>query len=140
MIIAISVAAITLALSIGNPSIEKSKEILLLDQGKANLKVIDSAINQVQQEGSGSSREITLNVMGGNYYIGGKNVTFTMETNQQIISSGVARYEDSIYVEAFEGKIVAHIEYAFEFSGEKILEKGTHSLVISNQNGKIKIV
>ncbi len=140
MIIAISVSAVAIALSVGSPAIEKSKEILILNQGKENLKVIDETINQVLQEGDGSSRKIGLTVTGGSYSISGNTVRFTMETKQQIIASGIAGSDDIVFVEASDGMINAYIDYPFDFVGEKTIEKGVHDLVIANRNGQIEIV
>lgn len=139
MVIAISTAAVAIALSIGNPAIEKSKEIIVLNEGKANLKIIDSKINEVLQEGDGSSRKVTLNVNGGLYNIEKNRVTFTMETQQQIIDDGVSGFRDGVYIEATPGKILVYLEYVEDFIGTKLFGNGFNDVVITNQNGQVKI-
>ena len=44
LVIAISIAAVTIALNVGNPAIERSKEILVYNEGKENILIIDNAI------------------------------------------------------------------------------------------------
>jgi len=139
LLIAISIAAITLALNIGNPSIERSKEILILNQGKENLLLIDSAIDQVMKEGDGSSRKLTLQVTGGKYTVTDNYIEFEMDTLQQIVGEGVEGSEGDMYIIGEKNKIYAYLEYDFIFIGEKIILKGTHQLVISNQGGNIEI-
>ncbi len=139
LVIVISVSAIALALNIGNPAIERSQEILILNEGKENLKIIDNAIDQVMAEGDGSSRELSVGVGGGRYIVEGNTITFEMTTNQQIIAPGVSGSEDDIYIEASEMMITAQITYPFDFVGEKEFGKGLNNLVIANQAGQIKI-
>ncbi|MDD5416785.1 MAG: hypothetical protein PHU12_02300 [Candidatus Aenigmarchaeota archaeon] len=139
LVIVISIAAVTIALNIGNPAIDKSKEILVLNEGKSNIKVIDNAINQVLQEGDGSSRKITVGVTGGSYTISKNRVEFAMDTNAQIIASGVSGMEDGIYVEVTDGKIRGYVEYNFDFVGTTEFGKGLNTLLISNEGGSIKV-
>lgn len=139
LVIAISISAIAVALNIGNPSIERSKEILILDEGKSNLRLIDSSINQVLQEGDGSSRKITLKVTSGTYRIYDNMIEFEMQTNQQIVGSGVVVEEDILSITASTNKITASVSYNFNFIGEKRFGQGTHMLIISNSGGDIEI-
>lgn len=139
LVIVISISALIIALNIGNPAIEKSKEILILNEGKGNLKVLDNTINQVLQEGDGSSRRITLSVTGGTYNIENRTIEFIMDTKQQIVAPGVNGLEDGVFIEASEGKIRAYILYNFDFVGSARFERGLNNMLITNQVGKIKI-
>jgi len=139
LVIAIATAAVAVALSIGNPAIEKSKEIIILNEGKANLKILDSKINEVLQEGDGSSRKVTLSVNGGLYNIEKNRINFTMDTQQQIIADGVSGYRDGVYIEVTSGKILVYLDYAKDFIGTKSFGSGLNDVIITNQNGQIKI-
>ena len=139
LVIAISIAAITIALNVGNPAIAKSKEVLLFNEGKENLLIIDNAINQVLQEGDGSSRKISLQVADGKYTIGNGYIEFVMDTPNQIIGEDVSRTEDILEIEEYEGEIYVWVDYDFDFVEEKILYSGTHQLIISNQGGDIAV-
>ncbi|MBU3896682.1 MAG: hypothetical protein KJ697_01990 [Nanoarchaeota archaeon] len=149
LVIVISVAALTIALNIGNPTIEKSKEIIILNEGKSNLKIIDSTINQVLQEGDGSSRRLSISVSGGTYNIKNNRLEFVMDTKYQIVSETFSNetvtdvpykvIEDGLTVEATAGKILVYIEYKFDFVNTARLERGTNSILISNKDGDIQI-
>lgn len=139
LIIAISVSAIAVALSIGNPSIQRSKEILILNEGKDNLKLIDNAVNEVLEEGNGSSRKLTVHVTGGKYTISGNIAEFEMDTSEQVVGVGIERSEDVVYVEGSKNKIRVYTEYEFDFIGEKTFGQGTYMLVIANDDGDIVI-
>jgi len=144
LVIVISVAALTIALNIGNPTIERSKEILILNEGKSNLKIIDSTIGQVLQEGDGSSRRLSITVTGGTYYISSSSIEFKMDTKYQIVNetlNGLPYYvvEDGISVEASRGKIYLYVDYLFNFVNNARFERGANSILISNKAGSIQI-
>jgi len=137
LVIAISVSAIAIAMNVGNPAIERSQEILIYNEGINNLKLIDSAINEVMQEGDGSSRKVNLKVTDGIYNVYSGEISFTMTTNQGIVADGVEKEEDGVNIEADNGEILMYIDYSFSINGDNEYYSGSHEVFVINENGKI---
>lgn len=134
LIIAISVSAITIAMNIGMPAIERSKEIILYEEGKDNLKIIDAAINQVLQEGDGSARIVRLKGTG-DYFVNGNNVEFVMETKQGIIAPDIEKEEDGLLIKTVGNQITVYLEYDFTLSIDQ--NQLTDKTYIRNDDGVI---
>jgi len=139
LIIAISVAAIGIAMNIGTPAIERSKEIIIYEEGKTNLKLIDGAINEILQEGDGSSRKINLKITDGKYIVNNRKVEFIMTTNRGIVAPDIVKEEDGLTVETVGNEITVYIEYDFDFVDDKEIIKGTEQIIISNQDDRVSI-
>ncbi|MBU3905059.1 MAG: hypothetical protein KJ906_02850 [Nanoarchaeota archaeon] len=148
LVMAISIAAISIAMNVGTPAIERSKEILIYEEGKNNLKLIDGAINEVLQEGDGSSRKVSLKFSDGKYNVVDNRIEFFMITKQGIISHEECQSnediecvieEDGVSIDVLGNEIRAYIEYDFDFIDDKEIVNGAEYLIISNQNDQISI-
>ena len=148
LIIAISIAAISIAMNIGTPAIERSKEVLMYEEGKNNLKLIDGAINEVLQEGDGSSRKVSLKITDGSYSIYDNTVEFIMITKQGIISHDECKSnediecvteDDGLSIDVQGNEITVYIEYDFNFVEDKEFGTGSHDMFITNDNGFVLI-
>jgi hypothetical protein len=61
--------AITIVLSVINPTFKKVSDSTTTNEIKENLELMNSAIKQVASESEGSKRTITISVSDGNYFI-----------------------------------------------------------------------
>ncbi len=111
LIIAITIAAIAIALQLSNSSTDKMKEIMLMQEGKDNLVTIDNSVKDVLTEGEGSTRALRLTVSGGSYVIDDDSVSFVMETMSQIVGVGVSKVESGVNITGSEGVISLMISY-----------------------------
>ncbi|MFQ6020764.1 MAG: archaellin/type IV pilin N-terminal domain-containing protein [Candidatus Aenigmatarchaeota archaeon] len=135
LLIAITVSAIILVLHLGTPATERTKEILLLREGKTNLKSIDNYVKDVSQEGEGSTRSLTLSISDGEYYIDAENETlrFIMQTKYQIIGAGVSKIEDGVNITGKIGYVYLTIDYdEINITNGGQFGKGSYNLLIKN--------
>lgn len=135
LVIAISVSAIIIVISLGSPAIGRTQEALLLQEGKNILTSIDGYVKDVSNQGEDSSRSLSLGITGGNYLIDTKTETimFLMESKSQIIGVGVSKLEDNINITGEIGKIYLNISYMnIDITDGGSFGRGTHTLVIKN--------
>jgi len=135
LVIAISVSAIIIVISLGSPAIDRAQEALLLQEGKNILTSIDGYIKDVSNQGEDSTRSLSLSITGGNYLIDTETetITFLMESKSQIIGVGVSKLEDNINITGEIGKIYLNILYInIDITDGGSLGRGTHILVIKN--------
>ncbi len=125
-------------MNVGTPAIERSKEIIIFEEGKSNLKLLDGAINEVLQEGDGSSRKVALKINYGSYIITNRTMKFVMTTSQGIIAPDIQKEEDGLSVETIGAEITVYIEYDFDLE-DKEFSKGIQSVFVKNDSGKISI-
>lgn len=64
-VIAITFTGITLVLTIGIPTINKARELSLINEAIQNMRVIDNTIRQVASEGIGSLKTIQVKITDG---------------------------------------------------------------------------
>jgi len=135
IVIIISLTAIFLALQLGNPGIDRAKEILLMQEGKNTLTSIDNAVKSVSEEGQGSTRVLKISVTGGYYLIDTNEeaVIFSMDSFSQIIAVGVSKTEDGINMMGEPSKVSLNLSYGnFNVTGGGGFGRGTHTLIIRN--------
>jgi hypothetical protein len=135
LILIISIAAMFLALQLGVPSTQKTKEILLAQEGKNNLVSIDSAVKNVLTEGEGSTRVLKFSISGGYYKIDNltNSILFSMESSSQIIAEGSSKMEDGINFTASIRMIYLNLSYdEIQILGEGDFGRGYHTLTIRN--------
>lgn len=136
IMIVITITAIFLVLDIGNPSIDKAREILIMQEGKSILLDIDNTINSVLTEGNGSTRLLNFNMLGGNLKVDGDNnaVTFYMESRGQIVGVGVTKMEDGINITGAVNKIYLNLSYDnVDILGSFEYGRGNRKLTIRNE-------
>ena len=135
VVIVISVTAAFLALQYGTPAIDRTKEIMLLQEGKDSLISIDNSIMSVVEEGEGSTRNLRIVSSGGIYSIDEENerITFTMDTFSQIVGVGVSKMENGINVTGEAGTISLVLNLNFNITGSGEFGKGSYNLVIRNE-------
>lgn len=135
LIILISVTAIFIALQLGNPSTEKAKEILLMQEGKNNLMTIDNAVKNVLAEGEGSTRALRLTISGGYYTIDNitNSVLFSMESRTQIVGEGISKIEDGINIIGATRMIYLRLQYNnIQIKGKGEVGRGTRTITVRN--------
>lgn len=67
LVIAISVAAMSLVLLWGRPVLDRAFESATVNEALNNMNILSNAIREVASEGAGSLRTVRLNVGGGSY-------------------------------------------------------------------------
>ncbi|MFH0928738.1 MAG: hypothetical protein V1818_00070 [Candidatus Aenigmatarchaeota archaeon] len=135
LIIVISITVVYMALQMGSPAIDRSNEILTMDNSKKTLVRIDNAVKTVLGEGEGSARSLSVSVSGGSYKIDTEadNVVFTMETFSQIVAAGVSKMEDGINVTAEPGRIYLTLNLDdFNVTGGGEFGDGSYNMIIRN--------
>jgi len=135
LVTVISVVAISLVFQMGNPAVERTKEIALLQEGKSNLIEIRNYIDNVAWEGEGSTRSLPLSISGGSYSIDTQNdmILFSMDTSAQIIGVGVSKNEDDIEIKGYLNRIYLNLSFTnFDITGGGEFGKGSHTIVIKN--------
>ena len=135
LVIVISIVAVMMVLQMGTPAVERTKEIALLQEGKNNLIEIKNYINNVVQEGEGSARNLPFSISGGSYFIDIQNdtVTFSMDSDAQIIGVGVSRTEDDIEIKGYLGRIYLNLSFSnIDITGGGEFGKGSRAIVIKN--------
>lgn len=135
LIILISITAIFIALQLGNPSVQKAKEILLMQEGKNNLVSIDNVIKNVLVEGEGSTRVLKFSTSGGSYKIDKttNSITFSMESFGQIIAEGSSKIEDGINFTGKTGMVFLNLSYEnIQIIDSDEFGRGHYTLTIRN--------
>ncbi|MEM3609613.1 MAG: hypothetical protein QW076_01745, partial [Candidatus Anstonellales archaeon] len=135
LILIIFISAVFITLQLSEPSIQKSKEILLMQEGKSNLINIENAVKEVLAEGEGSVRVLKFSTSGGYYKIdnSSNSIVFSMDSFSQIIAEGVSKIENNINITSKTGKIYLNLSYEnIEIIGWGEFGRGYHSLIIRN--------
>lgn len=79
LVIAISLAGITIVMTYGMPVLDKNKEALLIAESERNLETIDNAIKNVALEGVNSSRVLDISVTSGTYTVKNYILSFSCD-------------------------------------------------------------
>jgi len=135
LIIAISLTAIVIVLQYSTLPTNRAKELLLLQEGKKNMNLIDSSIKQVVQEGNGSTRSLTLSITDGSYLINATNDTilFSMLSTAQVIGVGVSSIENNINITGYQGKVILMLNYStIDITDGGSFGIGTFTIIIKN--------
>ncbi|MBR9682445.1 MAG: hypothetical protein GOV02_02110 [Candidatus Aenigmarchaeota archaeon] len=135
LIIAISLAAISLTFQVGNPIVDRSEEILLFQDAKNNLQTIDTAIKDVVFQGEGAKRNLRLSTFGGNYRIddASDKIIFVMDSKSQIYSAGLSNITDGINITGSVGEITMIISYDdVDILDTAAFDGGNWNVIVSN--------
>lgn len=135
IVIVLSITAAFLALQYGTPAIDRSKEIMLMQEGKETLVSIDNAVRSVAEEGEGSTRNIAIVISGGNYLIDEDNdqMVFQMDTFSQIVAPGISKIEEGVNITGEAGKIYLYLPFDFNITGSGEFSTGSYSMIIRNE-------
>ncbi len=125
MIVAISVVAISIVLSIGLPAIERAKDAALINEAKNIMQLIDSSARQVLFEGNGAQRVFPVSSTGGDYFSekSTDRIIFKLNSISGIIDPGTRKKEGNLLISA--GTDVKASEYDAN-------SDGTNELVFEN--------
>jgi hypothetical protein len=133
LIILISITAIFIALQFGNSSTQRTKEILLMQEGKSTLLSIDGAVKEVVAEGEGSTRALKFVITGGLYVIDDDSVSFSMESRAQIVGDGISKIEDGINITGSANNVYMILNYEnFLIRGGGEFGKGQRTVTVRN--------
>jgi len=135
LILIISITSIFFALQLGGPSTQRTKEALIIQEGKNNLVSIDNSIKNVLSEGEGSTRVLRFSISGGYYKIDNStnSVTFSTDSMAQIIAEGASKIEDGINFTGKGGMIFLNLSYDnIQVIGKDDFGRGYHMLTIKN--------
>ena len=134
VIIVISVTAAFLALQYGTPAIDRSKEIMLMQEAEGILVNIDNTVRSVVEEGQGSTRSLSVTSSGGYYLIDTENdeIFFSMDSLSQILGVGVSKIENGINVTGVSGRVYLYLPLVYNITGGGEFGKGNYILVIRN--------
>lgn len=136
LIIAITISAIFLAFNMGGPAVDRAKEVLVMQEGKSILLDVKNSVNSVLTEGNMSTRLLEFRIIDGNLKIDEDNnaVTFSMNTQTQIIGVGISKVEDDINITGSTGLIQLNLTFDnVDVIGSLDMGKGTRKLTIRNE-------
>lgn len=136
LLIAISFLAISIVFQIGNPIIDRSKEILLYQDAQNNLLTIDTAVKDVVFQGEGAKRSLRLSIAGGSYFIDEdlNEITFKMDSPSQIYAEGLSNVTDGINVTGSLREITMRISYSdIDIQDSVRFSGGNWNIIISNE-------
>lgn len=136
LIIAITISAIVLTLNISQPAVDKTKEILIMQEGKSILLDINNAVNSVLTEGNMSTRLLQFRILGGSLKIDGDNdaVSFSMNSPGQIVGIGISKMEDGINITGSPGLVNLNLTFdSVDILGDMDLGRGSRRLTIRNE-------
>ena len=140
LILIISITAVFFALQLGGPSTQRTKEILLMQEGKNTLVSIDNSVKNVLTEGEGSTRVLRFSISGGYYKVDNStnSLIFSMESSGQIIAEGSSKLEDGINFTGKVGMIYLNLTYDnIQIVGKDEFGRGYHTLTIRNNGYNI---
>ena len=98
LIIFITITAITLVLILGLPTINKTKESIILNEALQNMRILDNAIKEVASEGVGSKKTLSFKVTDGVYSVKEEtnNINFEYMVKYGTIQPGTFLKEGNI--------------------------------------------
>ena len=140
LIIAITISAMILAFNMGNQAIDKSEEILLMQEGKNILLDVKNSVKAAITEGNMSTRVIEFRIMEGSLDIDedSDSIVFSMNSPSQIVGSGVTKMEDGINITGYVGIIYLNLSYDnVDVLGDISIGRGARKLTIRNEGYNI---
>ena len=136
LVIAITIAAIAIILEVALPATERTTEILLFDEIKDNLLMIDNKIIELSLQGEGSSSDVNLIINGGQYTVDADNdeIVVSMDSMHQIVGVGESYTEDGILIQGESGKVIFRKSYEkVDITDGAVFERGNWIINIRNQ-------
>jgi len=133
LIIMLAIVAISLVLSLVNPSLDKARDSTIINEAFQNLNLIDDTIKEVVSEGEGARTTILLGVNEGKYEIDSNseciNFTYIMKTGLDISDQkngiNITRAGNTIYLFIIYERV--------DIQGSDHFTKGENSVVISHE-------
>ena len=136
IIIVITISAIFIALNSGQPAVDRTREILVMQEGKSIILDFDNAIKSVLSQGNMSARHLQFRIIEGFLIIDEDNdiISFSMESEAQIIGVGVSKIEDGINITGETGIIYLNLSYTnVDIINSFELGKGNREVTIRNE-------
>jgi type II secretory pathway pseudopilin PulG len=139
MVVAISLVAVTIVLSIGMPAVDRAKDAALISEAKGVMQNIDSAARQVLFDGNGAQRVFSISSTGGDYFVekGTDSIMFRLNSISGVIDPGTYKREGNLLITAGSGANASVIQLTLQFNGTDITGdahwgKGTYLLSVRN--------
>ena len=136
LIIVITISAIFIALNSGQPAVDRTREILVMQEGKGVLLDFDNAIKSVLSQGNMSARHLQFRIIEGFLVVDEDNdiISFSMESKAQIVGDGVSKIEEGINVTGGTGIIYLNLSYTnVDIINSFELGKGNREVTIRNE-------
>jgi hypothetical protein len=130
LVILIGITALSLSLTILNPTLNKAKDSAVINEAFNNLEIIDSTIREVASESEDSKRTIGLKVTEGTYRVDSTNnfMNFTYRMKEGLQIEG---QRGDINITIFANDITLFIKYTnIDLQGSDHFTKGDNSVVI----------
>jgi len=122
----IGLALIGLVLTIMTPKINEFKDRSVIDQTIDVMRLLDSKISEVAQEGPGNVRNVDISIRRGNLYIDSDNdlIYYELEDSRVIYSEpGVETSLGRITVLTTEGTVNNKVKLTLDYDSDLILEE-----------------
>ena len=133
LLVLVGIVAISLVLSIINPTLNKARDVAIVNEAVRNLQLIDQTIKEVASEGVGSKRTIKLNLKEGIYRIdpNADSVNFTYSPRSSV-PLGIHGSIGNINVSQSGNQVKISLEYSnVDLKGSVSFSKGSNDLVIT---------
>ena len=132
LIIMIGLVGITLVLNLVKPSLDKTKDSVIVNEALQNLNLIDDAIREIISEGESSKTTISLSVSDGAYETDPNcdciNFTYDMK-----IGLDISGYKDGVNITRIGDTLRLFVDYSkIDIQGSDHFSKGSNSLSISH--------
>ena len=130
LVILVGIVALSLALAVLTPALNKAKDSAIINEAFNNLEIIDSAIREVASEAEDSKRTINLKVTEGTYRVDPVNdfLNFTYRMKEGLEISG---QRGSINITVSGNEITLFIKYTnVDLQGTARFTKGDNSVII----------
>ena len=124
IVIMLIVAAVTIVLLFGMPTIERAKESAILNEALQNMRMIASTIKEVASEGTNSMRTLQVKVSGGEYKVNEKSnsIDFTYNMKSNVVQFGSFIKEDDIILSSGANAKASEYDLDNDGSNELVLE------------------
>lgn len=134
IIFLITITAIGIALLVGNPVIDRSKESAKVNEAVENMKILDNLIKEVASEGKGSFRTVQLRVSGGEYKINQKTNTieFTDTIKSGLLTSGTFVKDGNVFIAAGTNAKTSTYDLDLDGTTDTVLENEIMRVAILN--------
>jgi hypothetical protein len=130
LIILIGVTAIYLALTVLNPTVDKSKDSAVINEALQNLQLINDNIREVASESENSKRTISLKVTDGTYKVD-QNINYINFTYNMKSDLNVTGQRDKINIARSGNDLNLFIHYTnLQLQGSDHFTKGDNSIII----------
>ena len=130
LVILIGIVALTLSLTVLNPTLNKAKDSAIINEAFNNLEIIDNTIREVASESEDSKRTINLKVTEGTYRVDSTidYINFTYRMKEGLDISG---QRDNVNITISAEDITLFIKYTnIDLQGSDHFTKGDNPVII----------